>query len=75
MKLKVKAEVDFEIQLKDVLSFLMEDKLSPQQYDAIIMEANKRKQGFWTMNDQQKIEIFDQHKSRFTAEEIERRLL
>jgi hypothetical protein len=74
MKINVSAEVTFDVQYKDVMGFLQEEKLTQNQYDSIIQECMKLKKGFFTIPDQQKLEIFQQYKDSMTAEEMEQRL-
>jgi hypothetical protein len=74
MKLKVKADIELEVQLPDVLAFLQEDKLTPEQLDTVVVEAMRRKKGFYTVEDQMKYELFDQYKDKYTAMEFEKRL-
>lgn len=74
MKIKVKADIELEVQLPDVLAFLQEDKLNKEQYDTIILEAMRRKKGFFTMNDQAKYELFESVKDKFSVAELEARL-
>lgn len=75
MKITATATLEIEVEIKDVLTFLMEDKLQPEQYDMIILEALRRKKGYFTLSDQMKYEIFEGAKERFTPEELEQRLL
>lgn len=73
MKINVNAKVSIEVQYKDVLAFLQEEKLSPEQHDNIIQECLRRKKGFFTLPDQQKFEIFEQYKDTMSPEEMEKR--
>jgi hypothetical protein len=75
MKIKVKAEVELEVQLKDVLSFLQEESINTNDLDKVIQEALRKKKGFYTMSDQMKFELFEHYKERYTPEELEKRLL
>lgn len=74
MKIAVEAKVELEVEIKDVLAFLIEEKLTAHQYDLIIIEAQRRKKGYFTMNDQAKYELFERAKENFTVEELEKRL-
>ena len=74
MKLTASASIELELQMKDVLAFIIDEKLTEQQYDLIILEALRRKKGYFTMNDQEKFEIFEREKDKFTPTEFELRL-
>ena len=75
MKISASATVHFEVEVKDVLAFLSEDKLTHDQYDTIILECMRRKKGYFTMSDQVKYELFESSKDRYTPEELEQRLM
>lgn len=75
MKLTASATVEIQVELKDVIAFMSEEKLTDTQYDIIVLEALRRKKGYFTMSDQMKYEIFERLKEKFTPEEFEQRLL
>jgi len=74
MKLNVKASVELDVELKDVLAFVITEDLTEPQMNAIVQEVLRKKKGFYSMEDQMKFEIFEREKEKWTATELEQRL-